>query len=238
MTDDHNPEEVVPSESAEVTTPENDASVMVWSSSSGESKLLHAMQIDETGIAWLLNISKPKILEELIGRINENPDQATSIISAESKGKFLPREQLARVSYTEGLSQLLIIDTDGKKHKVTDGEEGEQRQIFEAVRQHLGGDAGEEEADAWSVMQGPLLGLVITAAAGGFMVFLATEADPSKEFTGRRRGMKQLLNWLGYTIGPTWMGVIAGTIFLGIFAYMIMQLVKRPVREFLAFKTV
>ncbi|QGQ26366.1 hypothetical protein F1728_28450 [Gimesia benthica] len=239
MNDELTPEALVPSESAtDVTGSEHDPTVMVWSTSSGDSTLLHVMQIDPTGIAWLLDIKKPKVLEELVGRINAQPDEATAIIAAESKGTFLPRAELSRVTYTEGLQQLTIIDQAGKKQKITEGNEGEHRQIFEAVRHHLGGTAGEEEADAWSVMQGPLLGLVLTAAIGGFMIFLSTEADPSREFSGRRSGMKKLLNWLGYTIGPTWMSIIVGGIFLVIFASMMHSLIKRPLREFLAFRPV
>lgn len=236
MHDEPNSDELIFEEIDEVTTPENEPTVIVWSSGSGESTLLHLVQVAPTGIAWLLNIKKPKILEELVEKINAQPENAAAIIAAESKGKFLPRAQLARVSYSESLKQLLVVDQAGKKQKFADGKEGEQRQLFEAVREHLGGDTGEEEADAWSVMQGPLIGLAITAFFGGLMIFIATDADPGKEFHGRRSGLKKLFNWLGYTIGPTWMGIIVGAIALGIFGYLILQLVKRPVREFLAFK--
>jgi len=238
MNDEPNTDELIFEEPEEVTTSETDATVMVWSSGSGDSTLLHLAQVDPTGIAWLLDIKKPKILEELVGRINEQPENATAIIGAESKGKFLSRENLARVSYSESLKQLLVVDSEGKKQKFTDGEDGEQRQLFEAVRHHLGGDAGEEEADAWSVMQGPLIALAVTAFFGGLMIFIATDADPNKEFHGRRSGIKSLFNWLGYTIGPTWMSIIVGAIALFFFGNMILQLVNRPVREFLAFKPV
>lgn len=238
MNETHDSDELSATDFEPEVSADNDSSLVLWSTSSGDSSVSHLVHVDATGIAWLVNIKKPKILENLLGQISVRPAETAAIISAESKGKFLSRENLSRVTYAEALNQLAIFDEEGKKHKIPDGKEGEQRRIFEGVQNFLGGTASEEEADAWSVMQGPLFALGVTAAIGAFLIFVATDADPNKEFSGRRRGMKQLFNWLGYTIGPTWMSVIVGAVALGIFSYMMFLLVKRPLREVLAFKLV
>lgn len=234
----HDSDELVPSDFDPMDSPVDDSTLVLWSTGSGNNTVSHLVHIDATCIAWLLNIKKTKILENLLGQMSVRPTERAAIISAESKGKCLSREKLARVTYSETLKQLSIFDEEGKQQKILDGKENEQRRIFEGVRDHLGGNASEEEADAWSVMQSPLFALAVTAAIGGFLIFLAANSDPNYEATGRRSGMKQLVNWLGYTIGPTWMSVIVGAIAMGIFSFMLYLLVKRPLREVLSFKRI
>ncbi len=115
------------------------------------------------------------------------------------------------------------------------GDDDEQEKVFEAVGRLLGGKASEEEADAWAVMQRPLFAIAVFGAIGGFFIYFTTMCDPNYEATGRRRGMKQLMNWLGYTIGPRWSSVIVGVVLLVIFAFMFFLLVKRSTRKVLEF---
>lgn len=111
------------------------------------------------------------------------------------------------------------------------GKEGEQRQIFEAVATHLGGERSEEDADAWSVMKVPLFAFAVVALIGGFFIWFAAISEPEAEITGRRRGMGEFLNWLGYTIGPVWVSLIVGGLALLILALMTFLLIKRPKRQ-------
>lgn len=231
-------EELSPSDDSPIDSPVVDNTLVLWTTSNGDSNVSHLVHVDSTCIAWITNIGKKKVMENLLGQISARPTETAAIISAESKGICLPRERLSRVTYCESLNQLSLFDEAGKKSKIPDGKEQEQRRIFEGVRQHMGGNASEEEADAWSVMQTPLFALAVTAVIGGFLIFLAANSDPNYEATGRRSGMKQLINWVGYTVGPTWMSVIVGAIALCIFAFMVFLLVKRPIREVLAFKPV
>lgn len=233
MNDAHDSDELSASDSSN-----ENGTLVAWTASTGDSVKSHVVHIDATGISCSLNIKKPETFEQLLATLADQPDEAATIIGAESKAACLPRERLARVTFAPDLNQLSLFDAEGKKQKIPDGKEGEQRQVYEAVQQHLGGTHSQEDADAWSVMQGPLFALAVTAVIGGFLIFLAADADPNYEPTGRRSGMKRLINWLGYTIGPTWMSVIVGTIALAIFSFMVFLLVKRPQRDVLSFKLI
>jgi hypothetical protein len=47
--------------------------------------------------------------------------------------------------------------------------------------------------------------------------------------------MKNLMNWLGYQIGPMWMSVIVGALAALVLGSMIFQLIKRPIRQVLEY---
>ena len=49
--------------------------------------------------------------------------------------------------------------------------------------------------------------------------------------------MKQLLNTIGYTIGPTWASVAVGSLAALVLAMMIYQLIKRPIRQVLEYSS-
>ncbi|WP_339736123.1 hypothetical protein [uncultured Gimesia sp.] len=238
MNDTHDSDELAPSDSSALDSSNENGTLVAWTANTGDSVKSHVVHIDSTGISWSLNIKKPETFERLLTTLAEQPEEATAIIRAESKASCLSRERLVRVTYAKDLNQLSIFDEEGKKQKIPDGKEGEQGQIFEAVQQYLGGTHSQEDADAWSVMQGPLFALAVTAAIGGLFIFLAADADPNYEASGRRSGMKQLMNWLGYTIGPIWTSVFFGAIGLAIFSFMIFLLVKRPQRDVLSFKLI
>lgn len=163
------------------------------------------------------------------------PAEAAALIEAHPGGHRLPRERLARVAYAQQLNQLTVVDKAGKKQHIAYGKGGEQGKIFEAVRRHLGGTAREEDADAWSVMKVPLFALAVTSVIGGFLIWFASISDPDAEITGRRAGMKKFINWLGYSVGPTWMSILVGTVALLILSFMVYLLVKRPKRQVLDF---
>jgi len=218
--------------SAASSTP---GTLVAWTASSGDATKSHLVHVAPTGLACALNLKEQDVFGRIVGEATARPADAAELVGASASGFRVSREQLARVAYTEQLNQLIVSETGGKKHKIPHGNKGEQKKVFDAVSQHLGGTASEEEADAWSVMQTPLFSLAVTAVIGGFFIFLAANSDPNYQATGRRSGMKQLLNWLGYTIGPVWMSVIVGSIAALILAFMIFLLVKRPKRLVLTF---
>ena len=49
--------------------------------------------------------------------------------------------------------------------------------------------------------------------------------------------MKNLLNWVGYSIGPVWMSVAVGVLAALPLGLMIYQLIKRPIRQVLQFSS-
>jgi hypothetical protein len=216
------------------TEPQGDAGTLIsWTVSNSDGSKSHIVHVDSEGITWALGMKKPEAFGQLVGRLAAQPDQSAALIREQKGGQHLSRNDIARVSYVEDLKQLVITDKAGKKQKIAKGDKDEQKQVFEAVGQHLGGKVSEEEADAWSVIQGPLATLAFFAAIGGFFIYFTTISDPNYEATGRRSGMKQLMNWLGYTIGPTWASVIVGALVLLIISLTVFQLVKRPTRKVL-----
>lgn len=206
-----------------------------WTEGIGDDKKSHVVHVDPDGLTWALGLKKPEEFGQIVGESKARPTEASALIEAHSRGRHVPREELDRVTFAESLNQLTVVDTAGKKQHIASGSEGEQSEIFDAVNQYLGGSASEEDADVWSVTKGPLLGLALVGGIGGLMIFLAAESDPNYEATGRRSGMKQLINWLGYTVGPTWTTVLVAAIGLPILATMVFRLVRRPQRQVLSF---
>ena len=232
MSDTHNDSNSL--KPATNTEMQGDAGTLIsWTVSNSDGSKSHIVHVDSEGITWALGMKKPEAFGQLVGRLAAQPDQSAALIGEQRGGHHLSRNDIARVTFAEDLKQLVITDKAGKKQKITKGDKDEQKQVFEAAGQHLGGKASEEEADAWSVIQGPLVTLAILGAIGGFFIYFTTISDPNFQATGRRSGMKQLMNWLGYTIGPTWASVIVGALVLLIISLTVFQLVKRPTRQVL-----
>lgn len=217
------------------TPPDDAATLVAWTASTGDSTKSHVVHVDPTGLAWALGLKQPEAFGQLVGEATMRPAEAAALIEAHPGGHRLPRERLARVAYAQQLNQLTVVDKAGKKQHIAYGKGGEQGKIFEAVRRHLGGTAREEDADAWSVMKVPLFALAVTSVIGGFLIWFASISDPDAEITGRRAGMKKFINWLGYSVGPTWMSILVGTVALLILSFMVYLLVKRPKRQVLDF---
>eukprot|EP00913_Durusdinium_trenchii_P008824 g8290.t1 len=207
-----------------------DGTLVAWTVDSGDSSKSHVVHVDENGIAWALNLKEPEVVGRLVGEATQRPDDAGTIIETHRGGRRVLRKRLAGVAFAEQLNQLTIVDTDGKKQHIAYGDDGEQEKIFKAARRHFGGTVRKEDADAWSVMKTPLFALSVTAVIGGFLIWMAAISDPNAEITGRRSGMKRLINWLGYTIGPTWMSIFVGAVALLIVSFMVFLLIKRPER--------
>lgn len=224
-----------PSASAPAAPPDTAGTLVAWTYHDGDAEKSHVVHVDRAGLAWLLKLKQPEVFGRLVGEATRQPAEAAATIAAQKGGRRLPREELACVKYAEQLNQLTVIDKTGRKQHMPEGKGGEQKKIFEAVGRHLGGAAREEDADAWSVMKVPLFALSVVAVIGGFFIWFTTISDPNAEITGRRAGMKRLLNWLGYTVGPVWSSVIVGTIAALILGFMIFLLVKRPRRQVLEF---
>ena len=233
MADAHNDHDSTPSPATDVERHGDAGSLVSWTVSNSDGSKSHIVHVDSEGITWALGMKKPEAFGQLVGRLAAQPDQSAALIGEQRGGHHLPCNDIARVTYAEDLKQLVVIDKAGKKQKIAKGDKDEQKQVFAAVGQHLGGKASEEEADAWSVLQGPLVTLAILGAIGGFFIYFTTISDPNFEASGRRRGMKELMNWLGYTIGPTWASVIVGVLLITIIAFTVIQLVKRPTRQVL-----
>jgi hypothetical protein len=145
----------------------------------------------------------------------------------------LAPSEISKATYAKDLNQLSLFDRSQQKTKIPEGKG--QAEVFAAIKQHLGGAEGEEEADAWSVMQSPLFILAVIGVIGGFFIWFTTICDPSYEASGRRSGMKNLLNWVGYTIGPVWTSVAVGSLAALVVAMMTYQLIKRPIRKVLEY---
>ena len=203
-----------------------------WSSP-GEGETTHLVHVAPAGMAWALKL-KSGPFGELAAAAGADPANAQTVIGEHKNGTRLPKEKISKVTYAKDLNQLAVHDDAGKRTKIPDGKT-QQAAIFESVGRHLGGSPSEEDADAWSVMQTPLFVLAVIGVIGGFLIFMAAQADPDYEPTGRRSGMKRLINWLGLTVGPTWMSAIVGTLAAIVLGLMIFQLVKRPVRKVLTF---
>jgi hypothetical protein len=210
------------------------AVLVSWSHGIGDTRKSHIVHVDPEGLTWAVGISDPKDFEHLTAEAAARPAEAAALIAAHKRGRRLPRERLARVTYAKGLNQLTIFDDAGKKQHIEYGK-GVQAQIFEAANRYFGGTASEEEADAWSIMKVPLFALAVTAVIGGFFIYGAATADPNYVASGRRAGMKQMMESALLYIGPTWMSVIVGVIALLCLAPMVLLLIARPKRQVLTF---
>ncbi len=206
-----------------------------WEEGIGDDKRYHLAHVSPAGITLVLKQKDHAKWQAVVAAAGSAPSQAAAILQQLPNAVHFAPAAISKATYTEQLNQLTLFDRSGKKTKVPEGKG--QPQIYAAIREHLGGAASEEEADAWSVMKTPLFGLVMISVIGACLISLAATSDPNYEATGRRAGMKALLNWLGYTIGPVWMSVIVGTLAALVLGLMIFLLIKRPIRQVLTYSS-
>jgi hypothetical protein len=204
-----------------------------WEEGIGGDKKYHIALVSPQGITLVCKIKDHQQWQQVVAAANGSPDQAAAMLHQLPKAVHIHPSQISKVTYAQKLWQLAIFDQNQRKTKVPDGKE--QAEVFAAIQRHLGGSLREEEADAWSVMQSPLFVLVVIGVIGGFFIWFTTICEPSYEATGRRSGMKQLLNTVGYAIGPFWMSVAVGSLAALVLGMMIYQLIKRPVRQVLEY---
>lgn len=205
-----------------------------WEEGIGDDKKYHIAHVSSAGITLVLKMKDYKIWVETVAAARTSPGEAAAMLQQLPKAVHLVPAYISRATYTKDLNQLTLFDLNQQKTKVPEGKE--QADVFAAIRQHLGGTEGSEEADAWSVMKGPLFTLTVIAVIGGFFIWFTTISDPNYVATGRKSGMKNLLNWIGYSIGPTWMSVAVGSLAAIVIGMMSYQLIKRPIRQVLAYK--
>ncbi|MCA8989038.1 MAG: hypothetical protein KDA78_15440, partial [Planctomycetaceae bacterium] len=204
-----------------------------WEEGIGDDKKYHIAHISPDEIVLVRKLKDYQKWVSLLESARNAPTQAAEILKKEEKATSYRPGEISKVTYSKDLWQLSLFDQDQKKIKVPDGKE--QELVFEAIREHWGGVEGEEEADAWSVMQSPLFILSVIGVIGGFFIWFTTICEPDYEASGRRAGMKQLLNWVGYQIGPVWSSVAVGSLAALVLGMMIYQLIKRPLRQVLSY---
>jgi hypothetical protein len=204
-----------------------------WQEGIGDDKKYHIAHVSPAGLTLVAKLKDHAQWEALVAEAKRSPQDAGAMLRQAPAAVHLAPGEISRVTYAEQLWQLTIFDRNGKKTKVPEGKE--QAQVFAALSQHLGGAASEEEADAWAVVKTPLFILAVIAVIGGFFIWFTAICEPDYEATGRRQGMKQFLNWLGYTIGPVWMSVAVGSLAALVLGGMIFQLIKRPIRQVLTY---
>ncbi len=204
-----------------------------WEEGIGDDKKYHMAHVSSEGILLVLKVKDYKEWQKIVVAAESSPNDASSLLQEHPKVQSLSASELAKATYTPQLNQLALFDQSQQKIKVPEGKE--QALVFDAIKEHLGGVESEEEADAWSVMQSPLFVLAVIGVIGGFLIWFTTICEPNYEATGRRSGMKNLLNWVGYKIGPTWMSIIVGGLALIVLGSMIAQLIKRPIRQVLTY---
>lgn len=204
-----------------------------WGEGIGDDRKYHIAYVSPAGITLVLKQKDHAKWVELVTTANNLPHEAEAMLQQLPTAVHIAPVELAKTTYAQQLNQLVLFAADGKKTKVPEGKE--QADVFAAIRQHLGGMASEEEADAWSVMQSPLFILGVIGVIGGFFIWFTTICEPNYQATGRRAGMKTLLNWVGYKIGPMWMSIAVGSLAALVLAMMAYQLVYRPIRQVLTY---
>jgi hypothetical protein len=208
--------------------------LVTWEEGIGDDKKYHIAHVSPAGITLVLKQKDYKKWVDMVAAANSSPHEAAAFLQQQPKAVQLAPGQISRATYAKDLNQLTLFDQNGQKTKVPEGKE--QAQVFAAIKQHLGGAEGEEEADAWSVMQSPLFILAVIGVIGGFFIWFTSICEPNYEATGRRAGMKMLLNKVGYAIGPVWSSVAVGSLAALVVAMMLYQLVKRPIRQVLTYR--
>ncbi len=206
-----------------------------WENGIGDDAKYHIAHVTTDGITLVSNMKDYQKWFAAVAAAKKSPNDidVRSILEQLPKAVHFDRSRIAKATYSRDLSQLSLFDQEQRKTKIPEGKE--QADVFAAIKQYLGGTESEEEADAWSVMQGPLFTLSVIAVIGGFCIWFTTICEPGYEATGRRAGMKNLLNWLGYSIGPFWMSLAVGSLAGLVLLMMIFQLVKRPMRQVLEY---
>lgn len=204
-----------------------------WEEGIGDDKKYHIAHVSPAGVTLVLKQKDYKRWVDVVATANNAPGEAASMLQQQPKAISLAAGQISKATYAKDLNQLALFDRSGQKTKVPEGKE--QAQVFAAIKQHLGGAESEEEADAWSVMQSPLFILAVIGVIGGFFIWFTSICEPNYEATGRRAGMKMLLNKVGYAIGPMWSSVAVGSLAALVVAMMLYQLIKRPIRQVLTY---
>lgn len=207
-------------------------SLIKWQNGIGDDTKYHIAHVTSEGITLVSKMTDHAKWQEAVTKAECLPNEAATNLQQVPKAIFIPKNQLAKSTYAEKLWQLNLFDTAGKKFVVPEGKE--QSQVFAAIKEYLGGEASEEEADAWSVMQSPLFVLAVLGVIGGFFIWFTTICEPNYEATGRKQGMKVLMNWIGYKIGPFWMSLAVGSLAAIVLGSMTYQLIKRPIRQVLS----
>ncbi len=215
------------------TTQSGAGTFVSWEEGIGDDKKYHMAHVSPEGITLVRKLKDYKEWQRVVLTAENSPAEAAALLQDQPKALYLTADEISKVTYAEQLSQLAIFDQSQQKIKVPEGKE--QAEIFAAVKEHLGGSESEEEADAWSVMQSPLFVLAVIGVIGGFGIWFTTICEPTYEATGRRSGMKQLLNTIGYKIGPMWASVAVGGLAAIVLFSMIYQLIKRPIRQVLTY---
>lgn len=201
-----------------------------------DTRRYHMVHVSPDGI-----ILAAKIRSDEFSRFgleaNVKPASVPKILQQSSKAIQIPLSQLAKATFVEHLKQLELFDVNRKKTKVPSGEEQEQAEVFAAIKQHCGGHESEDAAGAWSVIKSQLGNLIVIAILGGLAMMIATTSSAHYHATGRRAGMKKLLNWVGYSIGPFWMSVIVGGVAAFAIGRLLLLLLNRPKRRVLEFQS-
>ena len=212
---------------------ETSGTIVSWSEGIGDERRYHIAHVSPTGITLALKAKDEASWQGMVAMANASPDGAAAMLQQVPKAVFLSRSDLSKATYAQQLNQLWLYDQNQQRTKLPEGKE--QADVFAAIKQHLGGTESEEEADAWSVMQSPLFVLAVIGVIGGFFIWFTTICEPDFVATGRKAGMKQLMNTVGYKIGPVWMSVIVGLLAAMPLGLMITQLIKRPIRQILTY---
>ncbi|MCG6157527.1 hypothetical protein [Rubinisphaera margarita] len=204
-----------------------------WQNGIGDDKKYHIAYVSPVGVTLVRKMKDHSQWENLVAAAESSPGDAAVLLRESPQATHYAPGDISKATYSKDLWQLSLFDRDGKKIKVPEGKE--QEQIFAAMKTHLGGVESEEEADAWSVIQGPLFIVSVIAVIGGFFIWFTAICEPNYEASGRRSGMKQLMNTIGYQIGPVWMSIIVGTLAAITLGGMTYQLIKRPIRQVLQY---
>lgn len=212
---------------------ETPGTIVSWSEGIGDERRYHIAHVSPAGITLALKAKDEASWQGMVAMAKASPDGAAGMLQQVPKAVFLSRSNLSKATYAQQLNQLWLYDQNQQRTKLPEGKE--QADVFAAIKQHLGGTESEEEADAWSVMQSPLFVLAVIGVIGGFFIWFTTICEPDFVATGRKAGMKQLMNTVGYKIGPVWMSVIVGLLAAMPLGLMITQLIKRPIRQILTY---
>ena len=207
--------------------------VVSWSEGIGDERRYHVAHVSPQGITLVLKMKDEAQQKTLVALATAQPQEAAALLGKVPGSLHFAPDQISKVTYAERLWQLAIFDRNPKKTKIPEGKE--QAELFAAIKRHLGGVEQEEEVDVWSVVQSPLFVLTVIGVIGGFFIWFTTICEPGYEATGRKAGMKNLMNWVGYKIGPVWMSVIVGSLAAISLSTMIYNLVRRPTRQVLEY---
>ena len=204
-----------------------------WDYGTDDAHKYVIVHVSPDGITLVRKLKNVAAWQETMVRATRFPEQARAILQQMPKAVQLARDDLIRVTWVQDLEQLTLFDQNGKKFRLPEGKA--QAEVFEAIKQHLGGVASEEETDAWSVMQPHLVILLCGGLIGAVLIAFTAMCKPDFKPDGPGAAVKIVLNWIGYKIGPFWMSVIVASLEALVFGMMILMLISRPIRHSLSF---